>query len=291
MTQTPLAGATLTDAAVLGLLADRPAARARLADLVDAGVPSVVLGVDRGDEGRIDPAVAAQALAALEPRLGVVVAADPTRDHPYNLARRLLSLDHLTAGRAGLALLARRPTGARASTTSWSAGIDDADTPEFARLVATLWSTFPRDALVGDQASGLFAHSERIVRTDHHGRWSVDGPLNSPSSVQGLPPILWFGDADDPESAERARDAGADLVALETDLAGLPGSLAAGHTGVVVRLPTGTLPEAVERIAALGLAGPSGTGSTLRDLLGLPGRPVDTSGLEPAFAAPTEGHW
>jgi alkanesulfonate monooxygenase SsuD/methylene tetrahydromethanopterin reductase-like flavin-dependent oxidoreductase (luciferase family) len=263
-------GATLTDQAALTIIrAGAPyAAGTALEQLVGSGVAFVVLGADRGAACRIDPAVAAQALARLEPRLGVFVTADPTRDHPYNLARRVLSLDHLTGGRVGLTLIQDAAVSARAVGTTWSAGVTPADTAEFAHLVTALWNTFPRDALVGDRDTGLFARSERIRRPQHRGRWHVDGPLNSPSSVQGTPPLLWWGS---PDSAD---EAGADLVILSATPSKAD-SIASRYLTVGVR------PGRAESIPfSLDEHDPA---PTLRTRLGLSPRFVDVTHLDPAF--------
>ncbi|AMM21401.1 hypothetical protein AX769_16270 [Frondihabitans sp. PAMC 28766] len=173
---------------------------------LDSGVRFVVLGLDGGvdDAGsssrsapapgssgrRLDAGMAAQAIAGRHPAVGVLVVADTVRDHPYNFARRMLSLDHLTKGRVGI-LVTPQPSAPVAGAI------------EFAQIIATLWETFPRDAIVTDRARGRFAESGRIRRLDHTGAWSIAGPLTTPSSVQGRPPVVWLGSRTDAEAAGR----------------------------------------------------------------------------------------
>ncbi|MGL1199356.1 LLM class flavin-dependent oxidoreductase, partial [Vibrio parahaemolyticus] len=49
---------------------------------------------------RLEPFVSGASLAAATSHIGIVVTANPTYYDPYNLARMLASLDHLSQGRA-----------------------------------------------------------------------------------------------------------------------------------------------------------------------------------------------
>jgi alkanesulfonate monooxygenase SsuD/methylene tetrahydromethanopterin reductase-like flavin-dependent oxidoreductase (luciferase family) len=294
----PTLGLELDDEAALQIVVPTPTnggaiARSALADLVEHGVAFVVIGRARSSLRRIDATVAASALARLHPGLGVVIAAVPGRDHPYNLARRILSVDHLTAGFAGLVV---ESTSAPVPSGSLSA----ADTAEYVDLVSTLWNTFPREALVGDQTSGLFARSEQIVRPEHEGRWRVSGPLTTPSSVQGTPPVLHWG----PKPAQSAdlkadvfvltpseahADAEAELgaakvVFVHTSPSELARELDEHRSGVILALGADDWLPAVAALESAQVGERPPAGATLRDALGLPTRAVDVSGLTPAFA-------
>ncbi len=48
-----------------------------------------------------EPLTATAALSSVTERIGLVVTGSATLAHPYHLARQLLSLDHLSLGRAG----------------------------------------------------------------------------------------------------------------------------------------------------------------------------------------------
>ncbi|MCU1529298.1 MAG: hypothetical protein JWP75_3061 [Frondihabitans sp.] len=286
-------GLLLDDEAVLEVIASPSAtggiaARTALRTAVANGVTFVVLG-HRGDStGRlVEPSVSAGELARLETSLGVVIAADPDRDHPYNLARRVLSVDSLTGGRAGLLLDPAQSRTQYASATTWAGDTSRDDVVEYADLVTTLWGTFARVALVGDQASGLFARSELLRRAAHDGRWKVGGGLGTPSSVQGLPPVLWWG-TDAPEEADAVivghrSTAPARPEYLLTDVATV--TRAALHDGVVIRVRGGGWPAvaAALRNAVGTTPDPGAAPLTLRNALGLPPRTADVSGLPRAF--------
>src|SRR5256885_11407033 len=84
--------------------------RALLARLDAAPVVFALAGVDRIDgTGRLrtttlDSSATAAVLTARTSYAAFLVAAAPQRDHPYNLARRIDSLDLLSGERSGLAL-------------------------------------------------------------------------------------------------------------------------------------------------------------------------------------------
>lgn len=139
-----------------------------------------------------DPSVAALALGLAEPGIGVIIETVAGDDEPYNLARRILSIDHLTSGRAGVLLTVDRD-----DTAGRAAAVDEA------RLLRELWNSWPLDAIVGDPEAGVFADTDRIRRVDHRGAFDVTGPLGTPSSPQGEPVLLWGGD-DAPDDADLA---------------------------------------------------------------------------------------
>jgi hypothetical protein len=286
-------GLFLDDESVLEVVAPATAAegvvaRAALGDLVSAGVSYVVLGHRRRSTPRlIEPSVAAVELSRLHAGLGVVVAADPDRDHPYNLARRLLSIDNLSGGFAGLLLDPSQPFTQHAEQTTWAGSASRDDVDEYADLVATLWGTFDRKALVGDRATGLFARSELLRRADHTGRWSVRGGLGTPSSIQGLPPLLWWG-ADAPCEAdavivERRSSSPVLPEILFTDVAGLRAAPTTGRGGLLVALRGGQWVAAAAALDDAATGALPGPASSLRSALGLPDRTADVDGLAQAF--------
>ncbi|UGT62824.1 hypothetical protein [Nocardia asteroides] len=76
----------------------------RLPERLDAaGVGYVLLGADRatGTGPALGPVLTGTVFVRRATGLGLVAAASPQRDHPYNLARRIASLDHIARGRAG----------------------------------------------------------------------------------------------------------------------------------------------------------------------------------------------
>jgi len=82
----------------------------------------------------------AAALAAVTDRLALVAAVDPASDEPFGVARRLATLDHLSAGRAGWHV-----------TTAIDAGARDA---EFIAVVRAFLDGWGSGAVRADESTG-----------------------------------------------------------------------------------------------------------------------------------------
>ncbi|MGU3502123.1 LLM class flavin-dependent oxidoreductase [Mycobacterium sp. C31M] len=246
---------------------------ARIAGRVDETVDALVLGADvvprqgSGDaaaEPGIDVTIAAITLAHLTERVGLIIAVAPQRDHPYNLARRLASIDHASGGRAGVFIAARDP--AAPAGSPWTAAPAADAAADAVVVLRKLWASYPVEAVVGDIGTGVFTESHRIVTVDHRGPFNVTGPLQVPSSPQLHPPVLAW--ADDDESGPSA--AVADVVIGVGD----------PRFDIVWPHDVGEL----ERVLGAGRR-PVQTGGTLRSRLGLsPASPPN--GGRPAFRDP-----
>lgn len=145
----------------------------------------------------LEPTVVLTAVAAATERIGVVATASTSYDEPFNLARRIASLDHVSGGRAGWNAVTTY-----APTASANFGFDapaDHDTrygraDEFLDVVKALWDSWADDALVGDVERGRYADTDRIAPIDHVGEhFRVRGPLNVPRSPQGRPVLVQAG--------------------------------------------------------------------------------------------------
>lgn len=144
-----------------------------------------------------EPLTATAALSSLTERIGLVVTGSATLQPPYHLARQLLSLDHLSAGRAGWNLVT---SFAQAAADNFSArGVVDHDeryaiAEEALQVVRALWDGLGEDAIVEDRAAGIFHDVSKIRTTDHHGTYfDVKGPLGASRSAQGQPVLFQAG--------------------------------------------------------------------------------------------------
>ncbi|BCJ62295.1 LLM class flavin-dependent oxidoreductase [Micromonospora endophytica] len=168
------------------------AARTIAAVAEQVGLAAIRL-VDGGPSGRtLDPTVVAGYLAGVHGGVGYVTEIPTTRHAPYNVARRVLSLDRATAGRVGIALQA----GQGDEVSAVTAPVPDATDPtrrwtEYARVLTRLWESFPQSALIGDQQAGVVVDTARVTPINHEGVfYRVAGPLDGPSSRQGRPVIV-----------------------------------------------------------------------------------------------------
>ena len=155
----------------------------------------------------LDPAVVLPMMARVTRRIGLGLTYSSTFNHPYQIARMLASLDHLSAGRVAWNVVASTSTlEARNFGMDAMPGraqrYDRAD--EVLEACFALWDSWEEGALILDKASGTFADPAKIHYADYHGQWiRTRGPLTTPRSPQGRPVIMQAG------SSDRGRDFGA----------------------------------------------------------------------------------
>jgi FMN-dependent oxidoreductase (nitrilotriacetate monooxygenase family) len=144
-----------------------------------------------------DPLQLLAALSRTTTRIGLIATASTTYSAPYDLARRLATIDHLSGGRAGWNIVTTRYAGA-AGNFGLAAHPDPADryarAEEFVDVVTRLWESWDADAVVCDQAKGVWADTDLIRPVDFHGRFfDVAGALTLPRSPQGRPAFAQAG--------------------------------------------------------------------------------------------------
>src|SRR5580700_9558148 len=137
------------------------------------------------------------ALSRSTTRIGLIATASTTYSAPYDLARRLATIDHLSGGRAGWNIVTTRYAGA-AGNFGLPAHPDPADryarAEEFVDVVTRLWESWDADAVVADQEKGVWADTDLIRPVDFHGRFfDVAGALTLPRSPQGRPAFAQAG--------------------------------------------------------------------------------------------------
>ncbi|MCW2786086.1 MAG: FMN-dependent oxidoreductase, nitrilotriacetate monooxygenase family [Marmoricola sp.] len=169
--------------------------------------------------GQLEPLTLLTALAAVTEHIGLIATVSTTYNDPYNLARRLASVDHVSGGRVGWNIVTSA-TEAEAANF----GLDErplhADryerADEFLDVVLKLWDSWGDAAYVGDKASGRWGDPSQIRPIDHQGKhFQVAGPLNVPRSPQAYPLLVQAG-ASDAGRAFAARYAEAIFTASQT---------------------------------------------------------------------------
>jgi FMN-dependent oxidoreductase (nitrilotriacetate monooxygenase family) len=151
--------------------------------------------------GQLEPLTLLTALAAATEHIGLIATVSTTYNDPYNLARRLASVDHVSGGRAGWNIVTSA-TGEEAANF----GLDErplhadryARADEFLEVVLKLWDSWADDAIVADKVSGRWGDPTRIRPIDHRGRhFRVAGGLNVPRPPQGYPLLVQAGASDE----------------------------------------------------------------------------------------------
>lgn len=163
-------------------------------------IPQQNAAIATGPTQSLEPTLLCAALAVTTERVGFVPTLSTSFNRPYNLARRVLSLDHASNGRAGWNVVTTAMPGAAANFGQQQV-LPREDryrrAAEFVDLANRLWDGWEDGALVGDQESGEFADPAKIHPVAHHGEFfDVEGPLNVPRSPQGRPVIVQAGASD-----------------------------------------------------------------------------------------------
>ena len=148
------------------------------------------------------------AIAAVTTNIGLVGTMSTTFCEPFNIARQILSLDHISNGRAGWNLVTTDPKGTSDNYGRFHA-ISHRERYEIGeeayRVVTGLWDSFEDDALPQDKENGVFLLPEKLHTLNHKGKYFESrGPLNLHRSRQGRP-IVFSATASDDGIAFAAR--------------------------------------------------------------------------------------
>jgi FMN-dependent oxidoreductase (nitrilotriacetate monooxygenase family) len=159
---------------------------------------------------RLEPLTLLSALAVATSHIGLVGTLTTSYNAPYNLARRLASLDLISKGRAGWNVVTSGDAGT-AGNYSREEHFDYATRYgrafEYLDVVRGLWRSYEDGALVRDRATGVFLDKTKLNALNHKGEhFQVVGPLNIQRSPQGEPVIFQAGDSD------QGRDLGASVA-------------------------------------------------------------------------------
>ncbi|MGY4495051.1 LLM class flavin-dependent oxidoreductase [Pseudomonas sp. TE3610] len=159
---------------------------------------------------RLEPLTLLSALAVSTRHIGLVGTLTTSYNEPFNVARRLASLDLISKGRAGWNVVTSGDAG-----TAGNYGRDehyDYDTrygraKEHVQVVQGLWQSWEDDAFVRDRSTGRYFDPAKLHALNHKGEhFSVVGPLNLQRSPQGQPVIFQAGDS------EQGRELGAAIA-------------------------------------------------------------------------------
>jgi FMN-dependent oxidoreductase (nitrilotriacetate monooxygenase family) len=156
---------------------------------------------------RLEPLTLLSALAVTTQNIGLVGTLTTSYNDPFNIARRLASLDLISGGRAGWNVVTSGDSGAAANfsrdehfdyDTRYGRGL------EFVQVTQGLWDSYEDDAFPRDREARVFLDPAKQHALNHRGEhFAVAGPLNISRSRQGQPVIFQAGDS------EQGRDLGA----------------------------------------------------------------------------------
>ncbi|MFF4931942.1 LLM class flavin-dependent oxidoreductase [Streptomyces griseofuscus] len=197
----------------------RTAERGTFDSLVLADSPQLWGELGQRPAGALEPLTLLTALATATEHIGLIATASTSYNSPYNLARRLASLDIVSGGRAGWNIVTT--AGAEAARNF---GLEQepahaeryARAAEFLDVALKLWDSWEDDTIVADKAAGVWGDDGKIHPAGHEGPYfRVAGALNVPRSPQGYPLLVQAGSSADGK-AFAARYAEAVFTAQQT---------------------------------------------------------------------------
>lgn len=167
-----------------------------------------------------DPSVLLSALAVNTEHLGLAFTSGILQEHPFNFARKVSTLDHISRGRIAWNIV----TGTQENAAR-NFGLDRL-TPhderyewarEYVDVAYKLWEgSWDEGALLVDREGGRFSDASKIHKILHRGeRYRVDGPHLSSPSIQRTP-LLYQAGASGAGKAFAAEHAEAVFIAAPT---------------------------------------------------------------------------
>ncbi|HEX9465812.1 MAG TPA: LLM class flavin-dependent oxidoreductase, partial [Alphaproteobacteria bacterium] len=144
-----------------------------------------------------EPTTLMAGIAALTQRIGLVATATASHNEPYNIARRIASLDLISNGRAGWNVV----TSSNRSEFDNFGGMAPKDhdvryerAREFVEVCRGLWDSWDDDAFVRDRDTALYFDPQKLHYLHHKGtHFTVRGPLNVARPPQGHPVLANAG--------------------------------------------------------------------------------------------------
>ena len=167
-----------------------------------------------------DPSVLASAIAYNTEHLGIAITSSVVQDHPFNFARKISTLDHVTKGRVAWNIVTSHIENTFKNFGHEAIVAHDdryAWAEEYLDVVFKLWEgSWDDGALVQDRERGIHAEYDKVHKIHHVGRhYSVEGPhLVSPSPQRS--PLLFQAGSSPVGREFAARNAEATFIIAPT---------------------------------------------------------------------------
>ncbi|MFB6467188.1 LLM class flavin-dependent oxidoreductase [Cytobacillus sp. Hz8] len=141
------------------------------------------------------------ALAAVTSKIGLVATLSTTFNHPFNVARKFATIDHLSGGRAAWNVVTTAHDH-EAANFGLAKQIDHSlryeRGAEFVEITRDLWDSWEDDTLILNRETGQFLDASKIHPINHVGKYfQVKGPMNIPRPPQGNPVIVTASASED----------------------------------------------------------------------------------------------
>ena len=149
---------------------------------------------------RMDPIPILSAVSMMTKNIGLAATMSTTYLEPYNLARTVASLDHISGGRAAWNIV----TGSNKDDAlhfNREVHVPHAEryerAEEFVDVVRGIWDSYDDDAFPRDRESGVYMRPDKVHFLNHKGKhFQVRGPSAVPRSPQGHPVLIQAGSSE-----------------------------------------------------------------------------------------------
>ena len=146
---------------------------------------------------KMDPVPILATMAMSTKNLGLAATISTTYYNAFHIARTMMTLDHMTGGRAGWNVVTSLNDSeafnmGAAGTIEHDRRYDRAD--ELMTNIIDMWGAWDSDAILFDKENGVFADPEKVRSYDFQGEWfQTRGTFTVPQSPQGHPVIVQAG--------------------------------------------------------------------------------------------------
>lgn len=150
-----------------------------------------------GQQCMLEPTQLLSMMARVTSRLGLAATMSTTFYTPFHIARAFGTLDHISKGRAGWnvvtsAMDREAKNNGMAKLLEKDQRYDQAD--EVLEACCRLWSSWEKDAIVGDRENNLYADPTKVHPVNYEGKYiRTTGPLTTPRSPQDRPVVMQAG--------------------------------------------------------------------------------------------------
>jgi long-chain alkane monooxygenase len=140
-----------------------------------------------------EPAALTPIITGATTHLGVGITLSTAFEHPYSMARRLSTFDHLSGGRVAWNIVGSYSP---SEFAAYGQDMPDRSTryeriEEYVDLCCRLWDSWQPDAVVADRHSGVYAHPEKVAEVVFEGKYFRCRARHFVApSPQGRP-VLW----------------------------------------------------------------------------------------------------
>ena len=149
---------------------------------------------------RMDPIPILSAVSVVTKNLGLAATMTTTYLEPYNLARTMASLDHISGGRAAWNIVtgSNKDDALQFSREAHAPHAERYDrAEEFVDVVRGIWDSYDDDAFPRDKESGVYMRPDKVHLLNHKGKhFQVRGPSAVPRSPQGHPVMIQAGSSE-----------------------------------------------------------------------------------------------